>query len=190
MCECDRGIEEHRRRGVWREQDKIRKREDESNEQRKRWGMAGKGGRSVSSWLLGKLPPSFVFLWYTPALQHSLQELRECSLFHILCAASEETNRLDQNVPAQLSCDTNTHTHQDGLSSAYNHDLKLWWRLCCSYPRIPRAAQSYGLTHPSWRGWLVEREGSFIHSHILWGGMREYPTMHWESEQINLTVLL
>lgn len=39
---------------------------------------------------------------YTPALQHSLQDLRWCKLFYILAAVSEETNDLKQNIPAQL----------------------------------------------------------------------------------------
>lgn len=39
---------------------------------------------------------------YTPALQHSLQDLRWCKLFYILSAVSEETNDLKQNIPAQL----------------------------------------------------------------------------------------
>ena len=61
----------------------------------------GERGRE-SSWVLDKLPSSLLFLCYTPALQHSLQELRGCSLFHIPSTASEETNHLHQNVPAQL----------------------------------------------------------------------------------------
>lgn len=85
---------------------------------------------------VGQTAVSFVFLRSTPALQHSLQELSECRLVHILSAASEETNYLDQSVPAHFGTSCSLHMFVIGGFDS---------RLCRSYWR-PSAAQSSGLT--------------------------------------------
>lgn len=53
-----------------------------------------------------QIPSTFMFLCYTPALQHSLQDLRLCKLFHILFALSEETLRgiISNKMSLHSSC--------------------------------------------------------------------------------------
>lgn len=57
----------------------------EVTDEKKKWGWVQLSVRQI--------PSTFLFLCYTPALQHSLQDLRWCKLFHIHSAPSEETLR-------------------------------------------------------------------------------------------------
>lgn len=64
----------------------------------KKWGTGGIEER-VEAAESDKFPSTLLFLWYTPALQHALQDLRWCKLFYSLFAVSEEINYL-----TQISC--------------------------------------------------------------------------------------
>ena len=169
----------------------------------KKWGMAENGGRErerererESSWLLDKLPSSLLFLCYTPALQHSLQELRGCSLFHIPSAASEETNHLHQNVPAQLG----TGAHWRQLLSAYVGYLGALIAVVLLSSKSQRGAvlgpdSSFVERTTRKKRREKNRGGRDLLIHWCFEEMRgpgkglEYPTMHWESKRANPDVL-
>lgn len=82
-----------------------------------------------------QIPSTFMFLCYTSALQHSLQDLRLCKLYHILFAFSEETLRgiISNKMSLRSSCISSVlHFFFFSNSVYYFSDINYCWCCCPS----------------------------------------------------------